>query len=101
MSKTSQILTSPLQGTTVAPVYNYTEEQQAQIKALREVCIASLAVTLTTLTTLSVCDHFTAAGRRSVPSVGAQVPGQAGHRASVHEGCQVVCLPAYAKVSRG
>jgi len=36
MSKTSQVLTSPLEGTVVAPIYNYTEEQQAQIKVLRE-----------------------------------------------------------------
>ena len=37
MTKTSQVLTSPLAGTVVTPVYNYTEEQQAQIRALREV----------------------------------------------------------------
>jgi len=36
MPKTSQVLTSPLEGTVVAPTYNYTEEQQAHIKALRE-----------------------------------------------------------------
>jgi len=36
MPKTSQLLTVPLAGTIVAPIYNYTEEQQAQIKALRE-----------------------------------------------------------------
>ncbi|KAF9786931.1 CRAL-TRIO domain-containing protein [Thelephora terrestris] len=36
MPKTSQVLTSPLQGTIVAPIYNYTEEQQAQINALKE-----------------------------------------------------------------
>ena len=37
MPKTSQVLTSPLEGTVVAPTYNYIDEQQAQIKALREV----------------------------------------------------------------
>lgn len=37
MPKTSQVLTSPLEGTVVAPTYNYTEEQRAQSKALREV----------------------------------------------------------------
>jgi hypothetical protein len=37
MEKTSKILTSPLEGTVVAPIYKYTKEQQAQIKALREV----------------------------------------------------------------
>jgi len=36
MPKTSLVLTSPLVGTVVAPIHNYTEEQQAQIKALRE-----------------------------------------------------------------
>jgi len=34
--KTSQLLTSPLTGTVVAPIYNYSEEQQGLIKALRE-----------------------------------------------------------------
>jgi len=52
MPKTSQLLTSPLQGTTVVPVYSYTEEQQAQIKALREVRSVALGVTRTPLTTL-------------------------------------------------
>ena len=101
MPKTSQILTLPLRGTTVAPVYSYTEEQEAQIKGLREVCIVSLAMTFTSLTALLVCGHFTATGRRFVLSVGAQLPEQAGHDASVHEGCQVVHFPAYTKVSRG
>jgi len=52
MPKTSQILTSPLPGTTVAPVRDYTEEQRTQIKALREVCSFSLRVARTALTTL-------------------------------------------------
>jgi len=52
MSKTSQVLTSPLAGTVVAPIYNYTEEQQAQIKALREVSGVWLEVTWTTLMNL-------------------------------------------------
>ena len=52
MPKTSQLLTSPLPGTTVGPVYNYTEEQQAQIKALREVRSVALGVIGTALTTL-------------------------------------------------
>ena len=37
MMKTSQLLTSPLAGTLVAPIHDYSEEQQIQIKALREV----------------------------------------------------------------
>lgn len=36
MSKTSRVLTSPLPGTVVAPIHNYTTEQLAQIEALRE-----------------------------------------------------------------
>jgi len=36
MARTSQLLTSPPAGTIVAPIHNYTEEQQTQIKALRE-----------------------------------------------------------------
>ena len=45
MAKTSQLLTSPLAGTTAAPIHNYTEGQQAQIKALREVRNVSLGMT--------------------------------------------------------
>ena len=45
MAKTSQLLTSPLAGTTVTPTHNYTGEQQAQIKALREVRSVSLGMT--------------------------------------------------------
>ena len=52
MPGTSQLLTSPLPGTTIAPVYNYTEEQQAQIKALREVRTIAPGVTRMALTTL-------------------------------------------------
>jgi len=54
MAKTSQLLTSPLPGTTIAPVYNYTEEQQAQIKALREVRTVALGATRMALTTLGL-----------------------------------------------
>ncbi|KAF8899402.1 CRAL-TRIO domain-containing protein [Infundibulicybe gibba] len=35
-TKTQQVLTSPEAGTKIGPVHNYTEEQAAQIKALRE-----------------------------------------------------------------
>lgn len=52
MLKTSQVLTSPLPGTTVAPIHNYSEEQQAQIKALREVRGILLGVNRTVLMTL-------------------------------------------------
>lgn len=45
MAKTSQLLTSPLAGTLVAPIHDYSEEQQAQIKALREVRGIRLNVT--------------------------------------------------------
>ncbi|KAH7915732.1 CRAL TRIO domain-containing protein [Hygrophoropsis aurantiaca] len=37
MGKTNVVLTSPESGTQISPVYDYTEEQQAQISALREV----------------------------------------------------------------
>ena len=34
---TTKFITSPAPGTTVSPIHNYTEEQQAQLGALREV----------------------------------------------------------------
>ncbi|KAH7924464.1 CRAL/TRIO domain-containing protein [Leucogyrophana mollusca] len=38
MGKTNDVLTSPEPGTQIKPVYEYTDEQKAQISALREVC---------------------------------------------------------------
>ena len=58
MPKTSQILTSPLPGTTIAPVYNHTEEQWAQIKALREVRGVLLGVIRTAL--MALCPQYAA-----------------------------------------
>jgi len=49
MPKTSQVLTSPLAGIVVAPIHDYTEQQEAQIKDLREVRSVWLGVTQTAL----------------------------------------------------
>lgn len=52
MPKTSQLLTSPLAGTAVAPIYDYTEDQQVKIKALREVRNIALETARTAFMTL-------------------------------------------------
>lgn len=37
MSETHEVLTSPAPGTVIAPIHQYSEQQAAEIKALRQV----------------------------------------------------------------
>lgn len=82
------ILTIPAPGTTIKPIYEYTQEQKDQMAGLRQASRSSRHIYLCPLS-LKVCRHRDAASDRRLSPMGIAMVEQIRYHSTVHAGIKM------------
>ena len=80
MSESTNLLLTPAPGTVIKPIYEYDDQQEEKLQALREVCPSSCTLKeLSHSMSPSVCILASSLGHGFICAVGAPMARQVGH----------------------